>query len=95
MLLTLYTIIVVVLLFGLTIFVHELGHFLVARSGNANDQYYGSAYYPPPRTYVYRQSYCPPPVVYQSYSYAPGYRYGYGYNSCAPRYYSHHHHYCR
>ncbi|MBL9145659.1 MAG: hypothetical protein JNM99_18420 [Verrucomicrobiaceae bacterium] len=63
--------------------------------GNANDQYYGSAYYPPPRTYVYRQSYCPPPVVYQSYSYAPGYRYGYGYNSCAPRYYSHHHHYCR
>jgi regulator of sigma E protease len=31
MLLALYTIAVVVLLFGLTIFVHELGHFLVAR----------------------------------------------------------------
>ena len=31
MFLTLYTIVVVLLLFGVTIFVHELGHFLVAR----------------------------------------------------------------
>ncbi len=31
MLLALYTLIVVMLLFGLTIFIHELGHFLVAR----------------------------------------------------------------
>ena len=29
--LTLYTIVVILLLFGATIFVHELGHFLVAR----------------------------------------------------------------
>lgn len=61
--------------------------------GNANDQYYGRSYYSPPRTYSYRPSYYPPPVIYQSYSYSPGYRYGYGYDSCAPRYY--HHHYCR
>ncbi len=31
MLLTLYTVVVILLLFGVTIFVHELGHFLVAR----------------------------------------------------------------
>jgi regulator of sigma E protease len=29
--LTLYTIVVILLMFGATIFVHELGHFLVAR----------------------------------------------------------------
>ena len=62
--------------------------------GNANDQYYGRPYYAPPRTYVHHQSYYPPPVMYRSYSYVPSYRYGYGYNSCAPRYYQHHHH-CR
>ena len=61
--------------------------------GNANDQYYGRSYYSPPRTYYHRPSYYSPPVIYQSYSYSPGYRYGYGYDSCAPRYY--HHHYCR
>ena len=36
MLITVYTIAVVALLFGLTIFVHELGHFLAARRRGAH-----------------------------------------------------------